>query len=41
MLQLGLATREELDEMAEAWDQWIKTEDACHGSMHGEVIIRK
>ncbi|KAK5107367.1 hypothetical protein LTR62_001347 [Meristemomyces frigidus] len=39
--ELGLATEEEIREMGDAWDEWIGTEDACHGSMHGEILIRK
>ena len=39
--ELGLATDEELKTMGEAWDEWAETEDACHGSMHGEILIRK
>lgn len=39
--ELGLATEAELKMMGDAWDQWIVTEDACHGSMHGEILIRK
>ena len=40
-LQEKLASEQELDEMAGAWDEWIAAEDACHGSMHGEILIRK
>ncbi|CAK4034947.1 S-adenosyl-L-methionine-dependent methyltransferase [Lecanosticta acicola] len=32
---------EEMDRMADAWEEWIETEDACFGCMHGEVIITK
>jgi len=39
--ELGLATEEELKMMGDAWDEWVETEDACHGSMHGEILISK
>jgi len=40
-LQEKLASEQDLDEMADAWEEWIRAEDACHGSMHGEILIRK
>ena len=39
--EMGLASEEEIKEMGDAWDQWIATEDACHGSLHGEILIHK
>lgn len=39
--ELGLASEEEMEMMGKAWEEWIEREDACHGSMHGEVLIRK
>ncbi|KAK5114062.1 hypothetical protein LTR85_010368 [Meristemomyces frigidus] len=38
---LGLATETELDDMGNAWDEWMATEDACFGLMNGEILIRK
>lgn len=32
---------EDMDRMAAAWDEWIETDDAVCGLMHGEVIITK
>ena len=40
-LELGQVSEEELDRMGDAWDQWIETEDASFGCMHGEVLITK
>lgn len=39
--EMGLASEEEIREMGDAWDEWIRTEDACHGSLHGEILIHK
>ncbi|KAK3669988.1 hypothetical protein LTR78_010160 [Recurvomyces mirabilis] len=36
--ELNLASEEEIQEMGDAWEEWIATEDACHGSLHrGEL----
>jgi len=40
-LELGIATEADFEEMAEAWAEWQAAEDACHGMMHGEILIRK
>ncbi|RMY02437.1 hypothetical protein D0867_11055 [Hortaea werneckii] len=40
-LEMNITTETELQEMAEAWDEWVATEDACLGCMHGELIITK
>ncbi|KAK4500216.1 hypothetical protein PRZ48_008402 [Zasmidium cellare] len=32
---------EDMDKMAEAWDEWIAAEDGCFGCLNGEVIITK
>lgn len=40
-LKEGWYSEAEMDEMAQAWEDWIKAEDGSHGSMHGEVLIRK
>lgn len=39
-VQDGWYSYAEMDEMAEAWEEWIKAEDASYGSMHGEILIR-
>lgn len=40
-IALGLATEEEYEKMATAWEQWIAAEDGSLGIMNGELIIRK
>ncbi|TKA43150.1 hypothetical protein B0A54_06098 [Friedmanniomyces endolithicus] len=40
-LEWGIATEADFEEMAEAWAKWQAAEDACHGMMHGEILIRK
>ncbi|WPG99066.1 Hypothetical protein R9X50_00187100 [Acrodontium crateriforme] len=40
-LQVGIATDDEFEFMAKGWDEWIATEDACLGCMHGEILVRK
>jgi hypothetical protein len=31
----------EMDEMYEAWAEWVKLDEAVLAQLHGEVIIRK
>lgn len=40
-LELGLATKEDLDGMVKGWEEWMAAEDATLGIMNGEVIVRK
>lgn len=40
-LEMGITTEEELQEMAEAWDEWIDQEDASFGCMHGEILVSR
>ncbi|KAK0355214.1 hypothetical protein LTR02_006580 [Friedmanniomyces endolithicus] len=40
-LEMGIATEADFESMAEAWAEWQAAEDACHGMMHGEILIRK
>ncbi|KAF2166480.1 hypothetical protein M409DRAFT_54823 [Zasmidium cellare ATCC 36951] len=41
-LERGLGWGEEdMDKMAQAWDEWIEAEDGCFGCLHGEVLITK
>ncbi|KAK5025636.1 hypothetical protein LTS07_007840 [Exophiala sideris] len=41
ILAKGLAQEAEMDEMAEAWEDWITKEDAMLAMMQGEIIIQK
>ena len=36
----GLATREELEEIAAAWLRWRDSDDGWLGMLHGELLIR-
>ncbi len=40
-IKLGLITESDLDEMAEAWEEWAKREDSSVAMMHGEILIQK
>ena len=40
-VSIGVSTEAEMDAMADAWEKWAATEDACFGSMHGEVLVEK
>ncbi|KIJ23458.1 hypothetical protein M422DRAFT_786168 [Sphaerobolus stellatus SS14] len=37
-IEKGLSTTEELNEISQAWKDWIKEEDAWFTMMHGEII---
>lgn len=38
----GLLTHDDqVEEMATAWEEWAKRDDASLGIMHGEIIIQK
>lgn len=39
-VEKGLATREVLREIADAWAQWIEDEDGWLAIMHGQMLIR-
>ncbi|WP_116449390.1 methyltransferase domain-containing protein [Blastococcus litoris] len=39
-LRYGLATQEELDEIAAAWRRWSEDDDGWLGMLHGELLIR-
>lgn len=39
-LKAGLATEDELGEMAKAWEEWGSRDDANLGMLHGEIIIQ-
>lgn len=40
-LAMKLATEDELEEMAVAWEEWTKRDDAMLSMMQGEIIIEK
>lgn len=40
-IEMDIATEKESDEMAEAWEEWSRTDDATLGIMNGEVLIDK
>ena len=39
-LEAGIATEDEMQEMAQAWKKWMDAEDGWFGCMHGEVLVR-
>ena len=41
-VDLGVITdNEQVEEMAQAWQEWAKTDEATLGMMHGELLIQK
>ncbi|KAG0367893.1 putative ubiE/COQ5 methyltransferase [Gamsiella multidivaricata] len=40
-LDKGLATQEELKDMAQGWQKWIEDDDGWYAILHGEIICRK
>ncbi len=40
-LELGLIKEGDAEEFAKAWEKWMRSDDALHGMMNGEIIIRK
>ncbi len=36
----GLATRQELEDMATAWLRWVDSDDGWFGMLHGELLVR-
>lgn len=40
-LAAKLITEDELDEMANAWEEWADTEDSTLAMMSGEILIQK
>ena len=39
-VERGLATRSDLDAMADAWHQWAADPDGWFAVLHGEIICR-
>ena len=40
-LEMGLVTEVDLEDMVKDWIEWIATDDACLGCMHGEILVLK
>ncbi len=40
-LELGLIKEGDGEEFVKAWEDWMKSDDATHGMMNGEIIIQK
>ncbi|KIW68765.1 hypothetical protein PV04_04687 [Phialophora macrospora] len=40
-LKFGLGTEDELEEMAKAWEEWAKRDDASLAMLHGEILVQK
>lgn len=40
-LKLGLATENDLEEMAVALEEWAERDDGSLAMIHGEVLIQK
>lgn len=40
-LKFGLGTENDLEEMAKAWEEWAKRDDASLALLHGEILIQK
>jgi hypothetical protein len=40
-LEAGLATENDLEDMAKAWEEWKERDDTSLGMMQGEILIQK
>ena len=40
-LTFRLATENDLEEMARAWEEWARREDSSLAMLHGEVLVQK
>jgi hypothetical protein len=40
-LKFGLGTETDLDEMAQAWEEWAKNEAASLAMLNGEILIQR
>ncbi|BGP46340.1 hypothetical protein JCM10450v2_002182 [Rhodotorula kratochvilovae] len=40
-VELGFASRQELEKIARAWDEWSRRDDAWFGYLQGELLARK
>jgi len=40
-LKFGLGSENEFEEMAKAWEEWAKRDDASLAMLHGEILVQK
>ena len=40
-LEFGPGTENDLEEMAKAWEEWAKRDDASLAMLHGEILVQK
>ena len=40
-LKFGLSTENDLEEMANGWEEWAKRDDASLAMLHGEILVQK
>lgn len=40
-LETGIASEDELEEMAKAWEEWVEKDDATLAMMQGEIMVQK
>jgi len=40
-LKFGLGTENDFEEMAKAWEEWAKRDDASLAMLHGEILVQK
>jgi hypothetical protein len=40
-LEGGLITPGDLEDMVEAWEEWVERADASLAMLHGEILIQK
>ncbi|KAN0122870.1 S-adenosyl-L-methionine-dependent methyltransferase [Hyaloscypha variabilis] len=40
-LKFGLGNDNDLEEMAKAWEEWVKRDDASLAMLHGEILVQK
>ena len=40
-LNSGISNENELEEMAQAWEEWAERDDACLAMLQGEMLVQK
>ena len=40
-LKFGLGSENDFEEMALAWEEWAKKDDACLAMLHGEILLQR